>query len=256
MDSCCNKKNRRSICPQPLLTKVLVGVIHAAAGQIHPSVFQQIVRAVAAKQGRLAASLRRQTYGLAKQCRHPAHPECLHAIAEQCGWRLQVTAESDDALRIAILEGECAASHESGSYLCELVLGLFTGIAAELFGYAKVGVNQCSETPPVGCDLTIYLRESAENLAIPGVVHSPIKNELVLLGKGMPEGAPDQCLTRRELQVLRLIAQGLPDRKIATALRLSVRTVENHGARIRKKLRIGNRAALVRYALRSHLVDP
>lgn len=38
-------------------------------------------------------------------------------------------------------------------------------------------------------------------------------------------------------------------------LRLSVRTVENHAARIRKKLRVGNRAALVRFALESRPID-
>lgn len=134
-------------------------------------------------------------------------------------------------------------------------MGLFAGAAAELFGYAKVCVGQCSETPPIGCRFTIYLRESEENLALQGVVHPPIKNELALLGKGPPEGAPDQRLTQRELQVLRLIAQGLSDRKIAAALRLSVRTVENHSARIRQKLCIDSRTGLVRFAFHNRLVE-
>lgn len=247
-------KNRRSICPQPLLTKALAGVIHAVADQIHPSVFQRIVRDVAAEHGRLATSQYRLTYGVTKQCRHPTHPKCLQTIAEQCGWRLHVTAELD-VLRIAILEGELTESHGSGSYLCELALGIFGGAAAELFDYAKVCVGQCSKTPPVGCRFTIYLQESEENLGIPGVVHPPTTNGLVLLGRGRPEDAPAQRLTNRELQVLRLIAQGLSDRKIAAALRISVRTVENHSARIREKLCVDSRTGLVRFAFRARLVE-
>ncbi len=62
-------------------------------------------------------------------------------------------------------------------------------------------------------------------------------------------------LTARQLEVLKLIAEGHSTREIATALSLSVKTVESHRAQI--LLRVGARgvAGLVRYAVRTGLVD-
>lgn len=56
-------------------------------------------------------------------------------------------------------------------------------------------------------------------------------------------------LSRREQEVLRLIALGLTAREIAGRLFLSVRTVESHRARIMEKLRIKGTAELMRVAL-------
>ncbi len=55
-------------------------------------------------------------------------------------------------------------------------------------------------------------------------------------------------LTEREREVLRLIALGHTNAEIARLLFLSVRTVENHRARIMRKLAVHSRAELVRQA--------
>ena len=71
-----------------------------------------------------------------------------------------------------------------------------------------------------------------------------------LAGRRNPRGArpgPDE-LTRRELEVLRLIAGGHTNAEIAGQLYLSVRTVESHRARIQHKLGISGRAELVAHA--------
>ena len=57
---------------------------------------------------------------------------------------------------------------------------------------------------------------------------------------------PDQ-LTDQEQRVLRLLAQGLSNREIATALAISQRTVENHVSHILAKLGVASRAAAARY---------
>ncbi len=64
---------------------------------------------------------------------------------------------------------------------------------------------------------------------------------------GPDEGA--DVLTRREAQVLSLIAQGYTNLQIADALVVSVRTVESHRANIMTKLALHNRAELVQYAM-------
>ena len=61
-------------------------------------------------------------------------------------------------------------------------------------------------------------------------------------------------LTRREVEVLRLIAHGHTNSEIAAQLVLSVRTVESHRARIQAKLKISGRARLVAQARELGLV--
>jgi len=61
-------------------------------------------------------------------------------------------------------------------------------------------------------------------------------------------------LTRREVQVLRLVAAGLEDAKVAEGLGVSTRTVNAHLHTIYDKLKISNRSAAVRFVLDNHLV--
>jgi DNA-binding NarL/FixJ family response regulator len=56
-------------------------------------------------------------------------------------------------------------------------------------------------------------------------------------------------LTDREIEVLRLVVEGLTARQIAGRLVLSPRTVENHVQHLLRKLALPNRAALVRWAI-------
>lgn len=63
-----------------------------------------------------------------------------------------------------------------------------------------------------------------------------------------------ELLTRREREVLRLVAQGMTNREVATQLDISVRTVEAHRARIMEKLQISSVAGLVKYAIEKGLV--
>lgn len=62
------------------------------------------------------------------------------------------------------------------------------------------------------------------------------------------------ALTRRELEVLRLLVRGNTNRQIADLLCLSVRTVENHRANLMGKLGLSSRVELVRYAEENKLV--
>ncbi|MDP1847109.1 MAG: LuxR C-terminal-related transcriptional regulator [Solirubrobacteraceae bacterium] len=68
-------------------------------------------------------------------------------------------------------------------------------------------------------------------------------------GAPMPDG-----LTARELEVLRLVAEGRTNRAIAEALVLSERTVERHVSNIFAKLRVSSRAAATAYAYEHRLL--
>ena len=67
-------------------------------------------------------------------------------------------------------------------------------------------------------------------------------------------GLPAITLTRRELDVLRLLAKGNTNRQIAVVLGLSMRTVENHRANLMGKLGLVSRVELVNYAEEHHLL--
>ena len=64
----------------------------------------------------------------------------------------------------------------------------------------------------------------------------------------------DLNLTRREQEVLRLVAEGHTDREVAETLVISPRTVNRHLSNIFVKLDVPGRAAAVAYAIRQGLV--
>ena len=66
--------------------------------------------------------------------------------------------------------------------------------------------------------------------------------------------APHHALSPRQLEVLRLVAQGLSTKLIARALGLSARTVDSHRYQISQRLELHDVAGMVRYAIRHDLV--
>ena len=73
------------------------------------------------------------------------------------------------------------------------------------------------------------------------------------LDKTVPPGDP---LSPRERQVLQLVAEGKTTKEIATVLGVSVKTADSHRTRIMKKLDMHGTAGLVRYAIRTGLIQP
>ncbi len=67
-------------------------------------------------------------------------------------------------------------------------------------------------------------------------------------------GAPRKGLTRRELEVLRLVAAGDTNKAIAAALAISDKTVERHVSNIFDKLAVSSRAAATAYAYQHRLL--
>ncbi|KAA9346216.1 response regulator transcription factor [Adhaeribacter soli] len=62
-------------------------------------------------------------------------------------------------------------------------------------------------------------------------------------------------LSQREIEVLRLIAEGLTNAEIADKLFTSKRTIESHRQNIIEKTQVKNTAALIKYALTHGLID-
>lgn len=68
-------------------------------------------------------------------------------------------------------------------------------------------------------------------------------------------GGPGGELSDREIEVLRLLAQGYTNAQAADTLFVSVRTIETHRAHVQQKLGVSTRAELVRAARESGLLD-
>jgi len=69
-------------------------------------------------------------------------------------------------------------------------------------------------------------------------------------GKSMTDVSAVHTLSDRELQVFRLIGQGLGTRQIAEKLHLSIKTIESHRENVKRKLGLADATELVRHAVR------
>jgi DNA-binding NarL/FixJ family response regulator len=84
---------------------------------------------------------------------------------------------------------------------------------------------------------------------------SPSVSESVLSDYRRHVTDPLDLLSSREREVLQMIAEGKTNKEIATSLNLSVYTVEAHRGRVMEKLNLHSTSELVRFALRSGLID-
>ncbi len=71
---------------------------------------------------------------------------------------------------------------------------------------------------------------------------------------GLRTNSPLASLSRAELQVFELVAQGLTNRAIAEHLHLSMRTVQGHVANIRAKLNLPRRESILQFAYQNRLI--
>lgn len=70
-----------------------------------------------------------------------------------------------------------------------------------------------------------------------------------------PAGGRPGLLSPREVQVLRLLAQGHTNQEAAERLAVSIKTIETHRKRLSDKLGLKTRAELFRFAVESRLLD-
>lgn len=68
-------------------------------------------------------------------------------------------------------------------------------------------------------------------------------------------GPTASALTKRELEVLVLLAKGNSNKEVASILSISVRTVEWHRFQVMHKLSLQSMSALVRFAIRNKIVE-
>jgi DNA-binding NarL/FixJ family response regulator len=178
---------------------------------------------------------------------------------------LEVVGEAgsaDEGVRIARLE-------KPDVVLLDVVMPGRSGIEAaaeviEASGGAKLLVLSMQDDPSYvreafGSGASGYLLKEAADVdvvqAIREVaagnryVHPALGARLAQAEVDAAKRSADDPLSEREREVLRLLALGHTNQEIAKELFISVRTAETHRAHIMRKLGLGTRADLVRYAL-------
>jgi predicted ATPase/DNA-binding CsgD family transcriptional regulator len=96
--------------------------------------------------------------------------------------------------------------------------------------------------------------EQALNAIGPVTLPQPLSTASSPTAPVKPAVAYPNGLTAREVDVLRLVAQGLTDAQIAEQLVISPRTVNNHLTSIYSKIQVSSRSAATRYAMEHQLV--
>ncbi|ALV31220.1 response regulator transcription factor [Streptomyces sp. CdTB01] len=92
-----------------------------------------------------------------------------------------------------------------------------------------------------------------EPFLYPGAVTALIRNYLDRIRNG--EEPPEQILTPREEEVLKLVAEGHSSKEIAEMLFISIKTVHRHRENLLNKLGLRDRLELTRYAIRAGLIE-
>lgn len=172
----------------------------------------------------------------------PRQPHTLieaHRALGKIATAQQRYAEAEEHLRASLALAEaCGAPFERALTLLALAeLQAVTGKPAEALSLLDAARNICrplGAAPTLARIETMAARLIADNPAVAG---------------DYPAG-----LSKRELEVLRLIAAGRSNREIADELFLSVRTVERHVSNLYTKLGMRGRAAVTTFALQHNLV--
>jgi DNA-binding NarL/FixJ family response regulator len=93
-----------------------------------------------------------------------------------------------------------------------------------------------------------------EPFLYPAAVRALVRDYLERASRG--ETTPEDPLSPRELEVVKLIAEGLTSEEIGEQLFISKKTVDRHRENVLEKLGMRNRVELTRYAIRRGLVTP
>ena len=191
-----------------------------------------------------------------------AEPD-LEVVAEAADGEEAVRRALQDDIHLAILDISMPrktglqAAHELGRRRPELRVLILSMYDNEqfLFEALKAGASGYVLKSGADDDIVDACRAAmrGQPFLYPSAVSALIRD---VIERADERGEELEPLTPRELEVLKLIAEGSSSKEIAATLVLSIKTVERHRANILKKLGMRDRVELTRYAIRRGLIEP
>ncbi|MEU5312537.1 response regulator transcription factor [Streptomyces sp. NPDC021562] len=188
---------------------------------------------------------------------------------------LEVVAEAGDGAEAV----ELARTHEVDLAVLDIAMPRMTGLQATrellalkpglrvlmltmhdneqyFFQALKAGAGGYVLKSVADLDLVAACRAAMrdEPFLYPGAVTALVRTYLDRVRNG--EEPPEQVLTAREEEVLKLVAEGHTSKEIAEMLFISIKTVHRHRENVLRKLGLRDRLQLTRYAIRAGLVEP
>ena len=191
-----------------------------------------------------------------------AEPD-LNVVAEAADGEEAVRRALHDDVDLAILDISMPrktglqAAHELGRRRPELRVLILSMYDNEqfLFEALKAGASGYVLKSGADDDIVAACRAAmrGEPFLYPSAVSALIRD---VISRADERSEQLELLTPRELEVLKLIAEGDTSKEIAATLVLSIKTVESHRANILSKLGMRDRVDLTRYAIRRGLIEP
>jgi two-component system, NarL family, response regulator LiaR len=203
-----------------------------------------------------------------------------HAVVRQ-GLRTFLDLQADIDVVGEAADGEeavaAAAEHAPDVILLDLLMPVLDGVAAlrrlreaapvarvivltsfgedeRLFAALRAGAAGylLKDVEPAELVRAIRTAHAGQSPLSPAVAARVIEE----LASGGARGAPADELTPRELEVLRLIARGRSNKRIALELGVAEKTVKTHVSHVLAKLGLSDRTQAALYAVREGLVSP
>jgi DNA-binding NarL/FixJ family response regulator len=179
----------------------------------------------------------------------------------------RVVAEAGDGAEAVRLAGR----HEIDLAILDVMMPRMTGLQAarELAQTTRVLMLSMHENEQFVFEalragaLGFVLKTSADRELVAGC-RAVMRGEVflhaaavgALVRAQLARGGPEDPLTPREIEILKLVAEGHTSQEIAELLSISQKTVHRHRASILEKLELRDRVDLTRYAIRRGLVEP
>jgi DNA-binding NarL/FixJ family response regulator len=173
----------------------------------------------------------------------------LTAIAETSGRErvAALTALAQGRIALAVVDANAPE-------VLQTAVNLFAALPSPL-GAARARLELAraysSSTPEVAIDLARRARNELESLGAVREADAAAALMRALGAKGRAGPREQGLLSKRELEVLRLVGEGLTNTEIATRLFISPKTAEHHVGRIYPKLQLRTRTELAAYAVRN-----
>jgi DNA-binding NarL/FixJ family response regulator len=190
------------------------------------------------------------------------HEPDLTVAAEAADGAEAVERALEDSIDLAILDISMPrktglqAAHELARRRPELRTLILSMYENEQFLFEALKAGASGYVLKSGADDDIveacHAAMRGQSFLYPSAVHTLIRD---FIERADERGEEFDLLTPRELEVLKLIAEGHTSKEIATMLVISIKTVDRHRTNMLEKLGMRDRVELTRYAIRRGLIE-